>query len=200
MSDQNANLKGYSYQEMSSKVERADRSLLRSRAHEPTGEVESLRGRTDVGRMGDRISGEGQQKHARPSELLRDQQKKKKAKKQQPSEDYHGRRVDNIAVSSTGQSILELDNLTGYQPTTQTARAAYETILVRRCFGSHRLETYYFHRSVCVSFSLLSLFFHFFILSSTFSLALYIYIYTYSNELRPQSVQRCFWATSPPLC
>ena len=127
MSDQNANLKGYSYQEMSSKVERADRSLLRSRAHEPTGEVESLRGRTDVGRMGDRLS--GGQKHARPSELLRDQQKKKKAKKQQASEDNQGRRADNIGISSVGQSILESDNLTGYQPTTQTARAAYETIL-----------------------------------------------------------------------
>jgi pre-mRNA-splicing helicase BRR2 len=140
MSDQNANLKGYSYQEMSSKVEQADRSLLRSRAHEPTGEVESLRGRNDVGRMGDRLSagGTGQgQKHTRPSELLRDQQKKKKAKKQQQQpDDHHSRRSDNVAVSSGGQSILDLDNLMGYQPTTQTARAAYETILVRRGFES----------------------------------------------------------------
>jgi len=132
MADQNANLKGYSYQEMSSKVERADRSLLRSRAHEPTGEVESLRGRDDVGRMGDRLAGgEGGQKHTRPSELLRDQQKKKKSKKQQQPDDYHPRRSDNVAVASggQGQSILDLENLTGYQPTTQAARAAYETIL-----------------------------------------------------------------------
>eukprot|EP00531_Pseudo-nitzschia_arenysensis_P005402 CAMPEP_0116134450 /NCGR_PEP_ID=MMETSP0329-20121206/10651_1 /TAXON_ID=697910 /ORGANISM="Pseudo-nitzschia arenysensis, Strain B593" /LENGTH=275 /DNA_ID=CAMNT_0003629159 /DNA_START=58 /DNA_END=882 /DNA_ORIENTATION=- len=117
MADQNANLKGYSYQEMSSKVERA----------EPTGEVESLRGRNDVGRMGDRLT--GGEKHARPSELLRDQQKKKKAKKQQPSDDYGVRRSENVGMAAGGQSILEMDNLTGYQPTTQTARAAYETIL-----------------------------------------------------------------------
>lgn len=133
MADQNANLKGYSYQEMSSKVEQADRSLVRSRAHEPTGEVESLRGRSDVGRMGDRLAGSGGgQKHARPSELLRSQQKKKKLKKhQQQPDDYQQRRSDNMAVISGGQSILGVDNLTGYQPTTQTARAAYETILVR---------------------------------------------------------------------
>merc|ERR1712238_112673 len=78
MTDQNANLKGYSYQEMSSKVEQSDRSLLRSRAHEPTGEVESLRGRNKIGRMGDRVIGgeREREKHTRPSELLRDQQKK----------------------------------------------------------------------------------------------------------------------------
>ena len=143
MADQNANLKGYSYQEMSSKVEQADRSLLGSRSHEPTGEVESLRGRTNVGRMGDRLTGtgnEGGQKHARPSELLRDQQKKKKTKKQQNQQTteadhnhHQRRRVDNIVVAGGGQSILDLDNLTGYQPTTQTAQAAYETILVRCC-------------------------------------------------------------------
>ncbi len=133
MADQNANLKGYSYQEMSSKVERADRSLIRSRQHEPTGEVESLRGRTDAGRMGDRLA--GGQKHARPSELLKDQQKKKKAKKKQPSDSV--RRSENITMASGGQGILEMNNLTGYQPTTQTARAAYETILVRCCFDEH---------------------------------------------------------------
>jgi len=137
MADQNANLKGYSYQEMSSKVERADRSLIRSRAHEPTGEVESLRGRTDVGRMGDRLSGSGGgQNHARPSELLRDQKKKKKSKKEQEPDYHNTRRSDNVAVSNGSQSILELDNMTGYEPTTQIARAAYKTILV-----SHGLKS-----------------------------------------------------------
>jgi len=126
MTDQNANLKGYSYQEMSSKVEQADRSLLRSRAHEPTGEVESLRGRNKIGRMGDRVIGgeREREKHTRPSELLRDQQKKKKAKKQQQHVV-----ADNIVTASGGQGILDLDNLTGYQPTTQMARATYEALL-----------------------------------------------------------------------
>ena len=140
MTDQNANLKGYSYHEMSSKVEQADRSLLRSRAHEPTGEVESLRGRNDVGRMGDRLTGVGGgQKHARPSELLRDKQKKKKPKKQQQPDDYRSRRSENIVVASAGRSILDMENLTGYQPTTQTARTAYENILVS---VSNRLTTW----------------------------------------------------------
>ncbi|VEU37035.1 unnamed protein product [Pseudo-nitzschia multistriata] len=125
MADQNANLKGYSYQEMSSKVERADRSLLFSRSHEPTGEVESLRGRTDVGRMGDRLA--AGQKHARPSELLQQSKKKAKKKPTQQGDRTTRRTVESIAAG--GQSILDMDNLTGYQPTTQAARAAYETIL-----------------------------------------------------------------------
>jgi len=132
MADQNANLKGYSYQEMSSKVEQADRSLLRSRAHEPTGEVESLRGRNAIGRMGDRVS--GGDKHGRPIELLRDEQKKKKAKKLKQSQNQmpnKGVVSDNIVTASGGRSILDFDNLTGYQPTTQTARVAYEALLVR---------------------------------------------------------------------
>lgn len=130
MADQNANLKGYSYQEMSSKVEQADRSLLRSRAHEPTGEVESLRGRNAIGRMGDRVS--GGDKHGRPIELLRDEQKKKKAKKLKQSQNQmpnKGVVSDNIVTASGGRSILDFDNLTGYQPTTQTARVAYEALL-----------------------------------------------------------------------
>jgi len=123
---------------MSSKVEQADRSLLRSRAHEPTGEVESLRGRNDVGRMGDRMVGGGGQKHTRPSELLRDQEKKrKKTKKQQQPEDYNARRSDHFDVASRGQSILDLDKFRGYQPTTQSARAAYETILTMIGLKAH---------------------------------------------------------------
>lgn len=114
----------YSYQEMSNKVEQADRSLLRSRRNEPTGEVESLRGRTDRGRMGDRVAG---QKSSRPSEL----QEKVNKKKQKRGEVQDTRRTENFVVASGGQTILDFDNITGYQPTTQTARAAYEAILTR---------------------------------------------------------------------
>jgi pre-mRNA-splicing helicase BRR2 len=114
----------YSYHEMSNKVEMADRSLLRSRAHEPTGEVETLRGRTDVGRMGDRLAS---QKASRPLEL----QEKVLRKKQKRGEPQEGRRNrENVVIASGGQTILDFDNLTGYQPTTQIARASYETILV----------------------------------------------------------------------
>lgn len=133
----------YSYHAMSNKVEQADRSLLRSRAHEPTGEVESLRGRTDVGRMGDRVlggPGDGTSKTPRPSEVQQERTKHKKARRGGDASDPAsslavggGRRLDNVVATSGGQTILDLDNLTGYQPTTQLARSAYETLLVRCC-------------------------------------------------------------------
>ena len=134
------NHQAYSYSEMSNKVEQADRSLIRARAHEPTGEVESLRGRTDIGRMGDRVAGvsagEGNTStNPRPSEVLNSKQKSKKQRRD-PAGDALGmarKRSENIVAASGGQTILDLENLTGYQPTTQLARASYETILVRKC-------------------------------------------------------------------
>lgn len=103
--------KQYAYSEMSSKVIQADR---RGRPREPTGEVESLRSKRDIGRMGDRVAAEKPApKKQKPVDA---QEKISKQKKQQP-----------IAVS--GESILELGNLTGYQPSTEQARNAYENIL-----------------------------------------------------------------------
>eukprot|EP00980_Cylindrotheca_fusiformis_P003134 scaffold721_cov131-Cylindrotheca_fusiformis.AAC.24 len=122
--------KGYSYHEMSNKVEKADRSLLRGRAHEPTGEVETLRGRTDIGRMGDRVAGE---KESRPLEL----QEKVSRKRQKRGEHEEARVKDKVVVTSGGQTILDFDNLTGYQPTTQAAQAAYEAMLTK--IGSKNL-------------------------------------------------------------
>jgi pre-mRNA-splicing helicase BRR2 len=138
MADQKFNQKGYSYSEMSNKVEQADRSLIRARAHEPTGEVESLRGRKDIGRMGDRVGG-GQSsdgdvnKHPRPSELLNEKKKSKKQRRDLAGDAGGGaarKNSENIVAASGGRTILDLDNLTGYQPTTQMARAAYESLLV----------------------------------------------------------------------
>jgi hypothetical protein len=85
-------------------------------------------------------------------------------------------------MSSGGQSILHLDNLTGYQPTTQASRAAYESILVSLGFdlGDRRHKT----ASSFFSHTYLN---YYFVLSS--------------NAHRPRSVQRCFWATRhPPFC
>ena len=94
---------GYSYHEMSNKVERADRSLLRSRAHEPTGEVETLRGRTDVGRMGDRLAG---QKTARSQEL-QDKVQQKKQKRGEHKGGADGRRnKDNAMIAWTEHLCL----------------------------------------------------------------------------------------------
>lgn len=133
MAEQNHNQKGYSYSEMSNKVVQQGRS---NRSNEPTGEVESLRGRSSIGRMGDRVSGggdgSGSAKNRRPSELLNEKKKAKK-QRQDPLGDAEvgaRKRPENAVAASGGRTILDLDNLTGYQPTTQMARGAYETILV----------------------------------------------------------------------
>ena len=107
----------YSYEAMSNKVQKAKGN--RFRHGESTGEVETLRGRTGVGRMGDRVG-----KESRPRESERNEQKQKKQKKD------HQRPPAANVLGAGGQSILDYDNLTGYQPTTQGARTAYETILV----------------------------------------------------------------------
>lgn len=138
MAEQNYSQKGYSYSEMSNKVVQQGRS---NRSNEPTGEVESLRGRSGIGRMGDRVAGgdgSGSAKHPRPSELLNEKKKSKK-QRQDPLGDAGAvarKRTENAVAASGGQTILDLGNLTGYQPTTQMARAAYETILVSIIAGS----------------------------------------------------------------
>jgi pre-mRNA-splicing helicase BRR2 len=103
--------KRYAYHAMSNKVEQADRSSRRVRGSEGTGEVETLRGRRDIGRMGDRVE-EGQPPPP-PT---------KKAK-HVPSGPPSRR------VAHGNETILDLGNLTGYQPTTEQAKAAYESIL-----------------------------------------------------------------------
>lgn len=151
MSDNQAP-KGYSYHEMSNKVEQADRRLLRARAHEPTGEVESLRGRTDIGRMGDRVGGgdgggpddddaaaAAAAAAKRPPELeehyqRRQRKKQKSGKGGNEAAAPKKERTAVAGISAGGQTILDLDNLTGYQPTTSLARAAYESLLVRYVF------------------------------------------------------------------
>ena len=110
----------YAYHEMSNKVERAERS--RSRHREPTGEVESLRGRADF-RMGDRIvnttATEAKNKKAKAEQAGGPPKKKSKTA---PT-------TEGLVVVSKGQSILDLGNLTGYQPKTEQAKAAYENLL-----------------------------------------------------------------------
>ena len=112
----------YSYHEMSNKVEQADRSHLRRRRGEGTGEVESLRGRTDVGKMGDRVAQAEKTEFTSRVERAR--------KKRQKREDTNPRQAQ-ANVLAGGQSILDLGDLTGYQPSTDGARAAYENLLVR---------------------------------------------------------------------
>mmetsp|Transcript_36533 Transcript_36533/g.88227 ORF Transcript_36533/g.88227 Transcript_36533/m.88227 type:complete len:2300 (-) Transcript_36533:2494-9393(-) len=153
--------KGYSYHEMSNKVEKADRSLIYRRSNEPTGEVETLRGKTNIGRMGDRVAGGGSSTDAsskRPPELEEHYQKRLK-KKQKSGANNASNVAAAVAASSSaggkgsssgtkgfasvagisegGRTILDLDDLTGYQPTTPGARASYETVLTT--IGSRNL-------------------------------------------------------------
>jgi pre-mRNA-splicing helicase BRR2 len=114
MADREDMQKLYSYNAMSNKVEKADRSgSARRNRGEGTGEVESLRGRTDAGRMGDRIIAATSSKPPVPP--------RKKAR----------RTTDNKQgpIARSGETILDLGDLTGYQPSTDQARAAYEAIL-----------------------------------------------------------------------
>jgi hypothetical protein len=145
MAEREALQKRYAYQEMSNKVEQADRSLLRNIRSEPTGEVESLRGRKDIGRMGDRTSTAAaaggvttSTTKLRSSEL---EVKIEKAKKRRAAKAAAAAAAQHEFSSSTtkksqsdhhlliGQSILDV-NLTGYQPTNPNSRVAYESLLV----------------------------------------------------------------------
>lgn len=140
MADRDALRKGYAYHEMSNKIQQADRSQRRNR-NEGTGEAESLRNRSDIGKMGDRVSGRG------ASDELVEMKKKTKSKssKKQPRGGGDGDDVDEFqqqqsssmrkkqklaALTSGGASILDMD-ISGYQPSTPAAMAAYEKMLVR---------------------------------------------------------------------
>lgn len=122
MADRNDVNQQYSYHAMSNKVEQADRSLLRGRKREPTGEVESLRGRDSIGKMGDRIAKKESAQFTKRIEHAR--------KKRQKRENTDGTGRQANVLASGGQTILDLGDLTGYQPSTDGSRAAYEGLLV----------------------------------------------------------------------
>ena len=145
----------YSYNEMSNKVEQADRSQIhRRRRGEGTGEVESLRGRTDVGKMGDRVARATTEKN--PDFTSRMERARKK--KRQKIHDHPGgdtttssssgsnkrqAQANPFGIGSGGPSILEMGDLTGYQPSTDSARTAYENILVRTAETVFSLVCFY---------------------------------------------------------
>ena len=74
MADRDQHQKGYSYQEMSNQV---IQGKSRRRYGEPTGEVESLRGREDIGRMGDRVSKKEKKEFASKVENARKKRQKR---------------------------------------------------------------------------------------------------------------------------
>ena len=122
MADREALQKQYAYHEMSNKVESSKRS--RRIRGEPTGEVESLRGRTDVGRMGDRIDDRPVKKLKPDMKVIKDPALVTTAS---GSTSARGSGSAAAAISS-GQTILDV-NVRGYQPTTPSSTAAYERLL-----------------------------------------------------------------------
>jgi pre-mRNA-splicing helicase BRR2 len=151
MADREAQQKLYAYGEMSNKVQQADRSKLRRSNRDGTGEVESLRGRNDVGRMGDKVSSETvdgntdvkNKKKERPVEFQAKLERATKKRKQREETMGSaagagaGNKETNVVLSSGGRSILEMGALSGYQPTHAGSRASYESLLVSTTHYSH---------------------------------------------------------------
>ena len=140
MAEREAINKRYAYQEMSNKVQQADRSLLRPRGNdEPTGEVETLVGRTDIGRMGDRVGSmvekETNQKK-RPQEIIEKMERvrQKKQKKHSSKKNSWTTTTTTSTTTGGGKSILDLTNITGYQPSHPGSQAVYENMLVRMSY------------------------------------------------------------------
>ena len=141
----------YAYQEMSNKVQQADRRGLRPRDGEPTGEVESLRGR-NVGRMGDRVArpseGIGVTEKNRPAELAEkmDRAAKKRERREAQLQGGGGgtgvggkrRRAGESVLGSGGRTILDMGDLNGYQPSNPGSQSSYESLLVSSQFATER--------------------------------------------------------------
>jgi pre-mRNA-splicing helicase BRR2 len=140
MADREELRKQYGYAAMSNKVEQAVRTRDRN-SNEATGEVESLRNRSDIGRMGDRVVVSNNnnassilqkikknKNHDHDNSMMNQQPPNKKSKRSDTitfSTSSHS----NIAVS--GDTILDLGyNIgTSYQPSNDQTRIAYERLL-----------------------------------------------------------------------
>ena len=143
----------YAYSAMSNMVTQADRSARRSRGGDGTGEVETLRGRTDIGRMGDALSG-GKRgggdagdvtTNNKEMEEIRERANRKRMKREKasgaapagaaPGEAGKMKRSRRAGVewSGGGGGILDMGEISGYRPTTIGATSNYEALLVSLC-------------------------------------------------------------------
>lgn len=132
MAEREALQKRYAYQEMSNKVEQADRSLLHPRSQTEHDGAESLWGKANIGRMGDRagtseIEKKKSDKDKKSSKNSSTSSSDKKRKRGKEEEDVVQKKT--ILGESGGQTILDLGKLSGYQPTHASSRSAYESLL-----------------------------------------------------------------------
>lgn len=141
----------YAYSAMSNMVTQADRSARRSRGGDGAGEVETLRGRTDIGRMGDALSGgkrgggdAGDVTTNKEMEEIRERANRKRMKREKasgaaaPAGAAAGKikrsRRAGVEWSGGGGGILDMGEISGYRPTTIGAMSNYEALLVRLYF------------------------------------------------------------------
>lgn len=122
MSEEAARQKLYGYKENSNLVLQANRSARRGGG--PAEAIESLRGR-DLPKMGSRLDQSSTVSNKRPAELKERLERSKERSKRKSKR----RKVGLENLTGAGKSILEMDHLTGYQPSHAGSRAGYESIL-----------------------------------------------------------------------
>ena len=144
MADREELQKQYGYAAMSNKVEQAVRTP-RDR-NEATGEVETLRGRNNIGRMGDRVTaanvaavsrkrGKNDSTDAEQQQSSLSSSSRKKSKASNTDENRITFRSSNSSsnnIGIPGDTILDLNYNIGmsvYQPTNDHSRDAYERLL-----------------------------------------------------------------------
>lgn len=131
MAEDSARQQQYNYSQNSNLVLKADRSLIPRREHDASGEPESLWGRIDIKRMGDRAQRE------RPTEELQ-KMREKQLQREKDSERVEGHRKkrsnarEGITTAYGFSSVLDaVDDFEGltYRPRTTETREAYSLIL-----------------------------------------------------------------------
>eukprot|EP01084_Bolivina_argentea_P006503 12342_1 len=132
MAEEAVRLKQFEYKANSNLVLQADRSKRRS--DEPTGEVETLWGKTGSMRMGDKVHSAD----SRPAELeaklgkAKDRQEANRDAEEEKRERDAKRQRQKVFVAEKGATVLtetaDMDNI-NYRPKTRETRAAYEEML-----------------------------------------------------------------------
>ena len=77
--------------------------------------------------MGDRVLS---QKKDRPAELEEMMERAKKKRQKRDGDHVGKEKKSNILMCAGGQSILDIGDVNGYQPTHAGSRASYESLLV----------------------------------------------------------------------
>ena len=127
MAEEFQRTKLYEYKANSNLVLEADREVRR-RADEATGEVETLHGKLNTVRMGDKLE---RGKHEDLDARIKKAATKRHIEEAKREEVKRKRKDSNVFMSTKGNVLSETENLDSinYRPKTRESRAAYEEIL-----------------------------------------------------------------------